>query len=110
MSNPFKRETAAGTEYSDGSLWFDERNCCHHCQEQREAEGRPFAWAEERYSFGIYAGRWCDGCWPQSGFRDATDPNAEFSELDAGECLEPEPDFGGAFDGFSVYSDADPGL
>lgn len=43
---------------------------------------------EERYSFGIYAGRYCsDECWKNSGYRDATDI---FSELDAGERLEPD--------------------
>lgn len=41
-----------------------------------------------RYSFGIYAGRMCDDCWKSSGYRDATDDSAEFSEMDAGERLE----------------------
>lgn len=43
---------------------------------------------QERYSFGAYAGLWCDRCWPQSGFRDACDPRAEFHPDDAGERLE----------------------
>src|SRR5215216_3280840 len=29
---------------------------------------------EERYSFGAYAGLWCDRCWPKSGYRDAVTP------------------------------------
>ena len=48
----------------------------------------------EQYSFGIYAGRYCDSeddhCWRNSGYRDATDPNARFDPMDAGEVLEPE--------------------
>jgi hypothetical protein len=45
----------------------------------------------ERYSFGIYAGRYCnDKCWGNSGYRDATDPDAKFDPMDAGEVLEPE--------------------
>ena len=45
------------------------------------------AW--EQYSFGCYAGRWCDRHWPMSGYRDATDPDAVFDEMDAGERIEP---------------------
>ena len=67
-------------------------NICHHCVEEREAAGRTFRYAEERYSFGCYAGKMCDSCWKQSGYRDATDPDAEFSELDAGESLHGEDD------------------
>jgi hypothetical protein len=76
------------TEYSDGSVWFDEKNVCRHCLEQREVESRPYRWADEQYSFGVYAGRYCEECWPKSGFRDATDPDAEFDPMDAGEVLE----------------------
>ncbi len=71
----YKRETDAGTEYSDGQTWFPERNVCHHCEDEREATGKPFRWADERHSFGIYAGRYCDECWPRSGYRDAIDPD-----------------------------------
>jgi hypothetical protein len=46
---------------------------------------------EERYSFGVYAGRYCDdACWARSGYRDATDPEARFDPADAGEAMEPE--------------------
>jgi hypothetical protein len=69
---------------------FSERDCCQHCRDEAEAQGKPFAFAEVRSSFGIYAGRYCDQCWPKSGYRDATDPDAEFDPLDAGECLEAE--------------------
>lgn len=42
-------------------------------------------------SFGVYAGRYCnDTCWKRSGYRDATDPDAEFDPADAGEVMEPE--------------------
>lgn len=64
-----------------------ERDTCQHCREEREAEGKPYRWAEERTSFGCYAGRYCDECWPKSGYRDATDPDAEFSREDAGEVM-----------------------
>ena len=65
-----------------------DRNCCGHCREQCEAEDRDYEFAEERYSFGIYAGRYCDSCWLESGYRDATDPTAEFDPYYAGERLE----------------------
>lgn len=39
-----------------------------------------------RYSFGIYAGIWCDECWPKSGYRDAENPDAQWSPMDAGEA------------------------
>ena len=48
----------------------------------------------ERQSFGCYAGRWCDRHWLMSGYRDATDPNAVFDELDAGERIDPDWDSG----------------
>src|ERR1700687_2791639 len=98
MNNPcqdeghlFERQNAAGDfEYSDGTAWFEERNVCRHCQEQHELDGTPFAWADERHSFGVYAGRYCDKCWVMSGYRDATDPDARFDPMDAGEVMEPE--------------------
>lgn len=72
QTNQFQRTNDNGdTEYSDGACWFSERNCCQHCLEDREAAGKPFKWAEEQYSFGIYAGRYCNDCWRLSGFRDA---------------------------------------
>ena len=42
----------------------------------------------ERYSFGIYAGRYCNPCWKKSGYRD--EPASAFDPMDAGETLEPE--------------------
>lgn len=72
--------------FSDGELKFSERDCCRHCRDEAEAGDKPFAFAEERYSFGVYAGRYCDKCWPESGYRDATDPDAEFDQADAGEA------------------------
>ena len=58
----------------------DNRYHCHHCKTGRESE--------ERYSFGAYAGRWCDQCWPKSGYRDAADPEARFDPMDAGESMD----------------------
>jgi hypothetical protein len=43
---------------------------------------------EKRLSFGVYAGHYCDECWPASGYRDAADPRAEFDPTYAGERLE----------------------
>lgn len=39
--------------------------------------------AEERYSLGIYAGRWCNSHWKESGYRD--EPASAFDPADAGE-------------------------
>ena len=69
---------------------FSERYVCNHCRQECEAEDKPFRWADPQYSFGCYAGRYCEVCWPKSGYRDATDPTAEFDPMDAGECLEAE--------------------
>ena len=84
----YKRETDCGTEYSDGDTWFDERYVCHHCLDEREAQGLPYRWADDQYSFGCYAGRYCATCWPKSGYRDATDPDARFDPYYAGERID----------------------
>ena len=76
--------------YSDGTYEMSHRDTCHHCSEERESQGKPFRFGDEQYSFGIYAGRYCEECWKKSGYRDATDPNAEWSPLDCGEVMEPE--------------------
>lgn len=78
--------------FSDGVSHFSERHLCQHCRESREAAKKPFRWADERYSFGYYAGKYCDECWLKSGYRDATDPDAEFDETYAGESLHGEDD------------------
>ena len=57
---------------------------CSHCE--AHPDGPDFA--EERHSFGIYAGRMCDHAWKRSGFIDAG-PEA-FDPDYAGESLEPE--------------------
>ena len=38
---------------------------------------------KERYSLGIYAGRWCNSHWKTSGYRD--EPASAFDSADAGE-------------------------
>ena len=43
---------------------------------------------EERYSMGIYAGKYSDECWKESGYRDV--PMSEFDEMDAGEKYDEE--------------------
>ena len=40
---------------------------------------------EERYSLGLYAGRWCGPCWNLSRYRDGP---SGFDPLDAGEYYE----------------------
>ena len=81
-----QKEENGETLYHDGECWMSARNTCQHCLEERAAVSMPFRWADERYSFGVYAGRWCDQCWPNSGYRDATDPDAAFDRADAGEA------------------------
>lgn len=83
-----KRETSRGCEYYDGDYWISERDTCHHCADEREAAGKPYRWADEQYSMGCYAGRYCETCWPKSGYRDAIDPDVRFNPADAGESLE----------------------
>lgn len=61
--------------------------CVDEGKPEAETEGSP------RYSFGVYAGRYCDKHWKTSGYRDATDPDARFDPADAGESLEPEDEF-----------------
>lgn len=83
----FKRVVNGDIEYSDGEYWMGEREVCSHCKEEREAEDKPFRMNEGRDSFGAYAGKYCDICWPKSGYRDATDPNAKFDPADCGEVM-----------------------
>lgn len=74
------------TQYQvDAETWVDDRLLCHHCMDDEEG---PYREAYTQYSFGIYAGKYCETCWPKSGYRDATDENAEFDPTYAGECLE----------------------
>ena len=42
----------------------------------------------ERYSLGVYAGRYCDKHWKESGYRD--EPASAFDPDDAGETMEEE--------------------
>jgi hypothetical protein len=51
---------------------------------------------EERLSLGLFAGYYCDPCWEKSGYRQ--EGREGFSELDAGETYEEEPDIGGLFE------------
>jgi hypothetical protein len=56
-------------------------------------EGRDNVEGYERYSMGVYAGRYCDHCWHKHvgpGYRDYQDPTVKFDPADAGEALEPE--------------------
>lgn len=89
MNATYMKESPAGLRYlCTGGYWADEREVCHHCEEQCAADGVPYRESEERNSFGCYAGRYCDECWPNSGFHDACDPNAVFDPCDCGESME----------------------
>ena len=74
-------------EFFDGEFWMGERDVCNVCRDQREADGQQYKFADERTSFGCYAGRYCDECWSISGYRDACDPQAEWSAADCGEAM-----------------------
>jgi hypothetical protein len=87
MCNTRPKPYSAETEFWNGEFWMDARYVCRHCQEEHEAAGSNFAWADERTSFGCYAGKYCDACWKESGFRDATDADAEFLPDDCGEVI-----------------------
>lgn len=49
---------------------------CIRCEQHKED-------VEERYSLGIYAGRFCEICWEESGYRK--EGREGFDPLDAGE-------------------------
>ena len=59
--------------------WYSEGCPCSRCGKKD---------AEERYSLGIYAGRYCLKCWRESGYRD--EPASAFDPADAGETYEAE--------------------
>jgi ribosomal protein L37AE/L43A len=65
-------------------MTYQRTYCCSTCGRETTE------YLEEYYSFGIYAGRYCnDKCWAGSGYRDAVDLDAEFDPAFAGERLEP---------------------
>ena len=68
-------------------LWVGDRDVCHHCLDERTAKGELYRENEVRQSFGAYAGRYCDECWYNSGFRDARNEDAVFDPMDAGEVM-----------------------
>jgi len=57
--------------------WWEQGCPCSRCGERG---------AEERFSLGIYAGRYCPACWKESGYRD--EPASAFDPMDAGEVYE----------------------
>ena len=74
-------------EYNCGDFWVSDRDVCHHCSEIRASTGKFYRENEQRYSFGGYAGRYCDDCWKVSWYRDADDDTAVFDPMDAGEVM-----------------------
>ena len=57
------------------------RYYCRPCADKMvEASGH------ERYSMGVYAGMYCDGCWEKNSLNH----DREFDPMDAGEAYEPE--------------------
>lgn len=77
-------------EVFDGEFWMDARDVCRHCENEDTGH---YCFAEERHSFGCYAGKYCDACWKHSGYRDADDPHAKFDPMYAGERLYAEDDY-----------------
>lgn len=61
--------------------WIEPKWACHHCSDLDEYGNptKPVKFADERYSLGIYAGKYCDECWDKSGYRkegiEGFDPN-----------------------------------
>ena len=53
--------------FSDGVHTFSIRNLCQHCRVVHEMNDTPFQFADEQYSFGYYAGKYCPACWLKSG-------------------------------------------
>lgn len=78
-----KRREDPGQRGMFNPLRYEDWTCavCHLSNAEKDG-------VRERYSFGAYAGRYHDACWPKSGYRDAVDPSAEFDEMDAGERLD----------------------
>lgn len=74
-----------GREYylDEDGHWIEERWCCRRCLDQGIVRC-----ADEQYSLGVYAGKYCPKCWLKSGYVDATDPDAEFDPDYAGERME----------------------
>lgn len=67
----------------DGTTCDERYACrCRVC----ESHPRGPAWADERYSMGIYAGRYCEEGWKQSGYRDVD--ASEFDPAYAGESYD----------------------
>lgn len=64
---------------SRAATWYELGCPCGDCGSQG---------AEERYSLGIYAGRYCPKCWCESGYRD--EPASAFDPAYAGETYEEE--------------------
>lgn len=83
-----RRDTDGGPflEYNCGEFWVGDRDVCHHCVDQCTADGSFYRESEVRTSFGIYAGKYCDECWSNSGYRDANGESVTFDPLDAGEA------------------------
>lgn len=101
MCEPFgpnQRADSNGGHFLDYQVapgeWVNDRGVCHHCLEQKTLAEKFYHCNDVRTSFGYYAGRYCDDCWKTSGYRDADDDTAVFSELDAGESLHGEDDGG----------------
>lgn len=56
---------------------------CNSCQQDWDETD-----VQERYSLGIYAGRWCSKCWMKAGYRQ--EGQEGFDAAYAGESYEAE--------------------
>lgn len=83
------RPREAGEEFCGWACTRDYfQHTCGHCRDDREARRLRPRPCEERYSFGCYAGKYCDQCWRAAGYRDAIDHTARFDPADAGERID----------------------
>lgn len=62
---------AGGWFLSVYGYYIHPKEACRHCSLNDNDEPiKPVQEAETRYSFGIYAGKYCDECWKKSGYKD----------------------------------------
>jgi hypothetical protein len=81
--NDYKLNSEGLVQCRDGTQ-EPPKNCCL-CETCRKHPNGPL-YAEERYSLGIYAGKYCDEGWKKSGYRDEGPEG--FDPSYAGECYE----------------------
>jgi hypothetical protein len=71
------------TDQADLDAWF---GACLECSKYLCSKCGSVE-AEQRYSLGLYAGKYCEPCWDKSGYRK--EGKEGFDPMDAGESYEP---------------------